>query len=127
MCGDFNAEPNEPIYSTIINNDLLKLSSGYADAMGDVNEADQQIFEQNGKIEQTNVSTSDTVEEPKGRAEEMARREPPFTTWKIREDGEVCHTIDYIFYSMDKLKVWMKYECLVDNDSNNIHVFLPSI
>lgn len=25
--------------------------------------------------------------------------EPTYTTWKIREDGEVCHTIDYIFFS----------------------------
>ena len=26
-------------------------------------------------------------------------QEPEYTTWKIREEGEVCHTIDYIFYS----------------------------
>lgn len=25
--------------------------------------------------------------------------EPPYTTWKIRGDGEVCHTIDYVFYT----------------------------
>lgn len=27
------------------------------------------------------------------------QQEPEYTTWKIREEGEVCHTIDYIFYS----------------------------
>ncbi|XP_064482291.1 nocturnin-like isoform X2 [Ornithodoros turicata] len=26
-------------------------------------------------------------------------QEPPYTTWKIREEGEVKHTIDYIFFS----------------------------
>jgi len=25
--------------------------------------------------------------------------EPPFTTWKVRGDGEYCHTLDYIFYN----------------------------
>lgn len=104
MCGDFNAEPNEPIYTTIINNDMLQLSSGYADIMGDVHETANKNIQQNGDVAQ--AGSADTgAEEPKGRAEMLASREPPFTTWKIREDGEVCHTIDYIFYSMDKLKV----------------------
>ncbi|KAK6627434.1 hypothetical protein RUM44_009911 [Polyplax serrata] len=26
-------------------------------------------------------------------------REPPYTTWKIREEGEICHTIDYVIHS----------------------------
>lgn len=25
--------------------------------------------------------------------------EPPFTTWKVREDGEHCDTLDYIFHN----------------------------
>ena len=25
--------------------------------------------------------------------------EPPFTTWKVRGDGEYCHTLDYIFHN----------------------------
>jgi len=95
MCGDFNAEPNEPIYSTIINNDLLNLSSGYADLMGDDIPGDK--FRE--------AMADDETDQPMKRAEESALREPPFTTWKIREDGEVCHTIDYIFYTHDKLKV----------------------
>ncbi|CAG0898079.1 unnamed protein product [Cyprideis torosa] len=32
-------------------------------------------------------------------------KEPPFTTWKIREDGESCKTLDYIFYSKQNLEV----------------------
>lgn len=88
MCGDFNAEPNEPVYSTIINNELLNLSSSYADMMGS-----------------ETVTDNAQTDEPRNRADELALREPPFTTWKIREDGEVCHTIDYIFYSQDKFQV----------------------
>lgn len=59
LSGDFNAEPIEPLYSTMLSHDLLTLSSAYC-----VN---------NG--------------------------EPLYTTWKVREEGEICHTIDYIFYS----------------------------
>lgn len=72
VCGDFNAEPTEPVYSTVINSNL-KLSSAYADS---------------------NLYTQD-----------MSCREPPFTTWKIREEGEVCHTIDYVFYSRKDMDV----------------------
>lgn len=32
-------------------------------------------------------------------------QEPKYTTWKIREEGEVCHTIDYVFYTQDKFQV----------------------
>lgn len=34
-----------------------------------------------------------------------ASREPPYTTWKIREEGEVCHTIDYVFYTKNRLEL----------------------
>lgn len=73
ICGDFNAEPNEPVYNIMVNNDLIKLSSAYADS---------------------NLYTQDVV-----------YREPPYTTWKIREEGEVCHTIDYIFYGNEDMEV----------------------
>lgn len=41
-------------------------------------------------------------------ADIAASKEPLYTTWKIREEGEVCHTIDYIFYSKDKFTVRIK-------------------
>lgn len=50
---------------------------------------------------------------PINRVDILASQEPPFTTWKIREDGEVCHTIDYVFYSQDTFKV----------SNFNLHVF----
>lgn len=31
--------------------------------------------------------------------------EPPYTTWKVREEGEQCHTIDYVFYSRSAFSV----------------------
>ncbi|KDR21508.1 nocturnin isoform X2 [Zootermopsis nevadensis] len=72
ICGDFNAEPSEPVYVTLLGCQALRLGSAYA-------------------------STGDGPED--------ALREPPYTTWKIREEGEVCHTIDYVFYSTDGLAV----------------------
>lgn len=32
LSGDFNAEPTEPIYSTVLGHDLLRLTSAYASA-----------------------------------------------------------------------------------------------
>lgn len=69
ICGDFNAEPSEPVYRTLLDNKCLPLSSAY-------------YYHYNGN-----------------------NGEPAYTTWKIREEGEICHTIDYIFYSKDKLQV----------------------
>jgi nocturnin len=40
-----------------------------------------------------------------GDGPDAAPKEPPYTTWKIREEGEVCHTIDYVFYSQDSFSV----------------------
>uniref|UniRef100_A0A1B6CCY4 Nocturnin n=1 Tax=Clastoptera arizonana TaxID=38151 RepID=A0A1B6CCY4_9HEMI len=65
LSGDFNAEPIEPIYNTVLSHDLLKLRSAYCNNAG----------------------------------------EPPYTTWKVREEGEVKHTIDYIFFSQNNFKV----------------------
>lgn len=70
LCGDFNAEPVEPVYSTILSHPRLGLGSAYAT-----------VFEESG-----------------------IPKEPPYTTWKIREEGEICHTLDYIFYSQESLK-----------------------
>ncbi|PNF20554.1 Nocturnin [Cryptotermes secundus] len=72
ICGDFNAEPTEPVYLTLLSHQSLRMASAYA-TTGDVSDA--------------------------------APREPPYTTWKIREEGEVCHTIDYVFYSLDSFSV----------------------
>lgn len=85
MCGDFNAEPTEPIYKTILSYEPLQLSSAYAD----INiESKMQLFSRN-----------------KSHSELSIENEPPYTTWKIREEGEVCHTIDYVFYSKNHFKV----------------------
>lgn len=73
ICGDFNAEPKEPVYLTLLRCETLRLASAYASA-GD--------------------SAADT-----------SPSEPPYTTWKIREEGEVCHTIDYVFFSQDTFTV----------------------
>ncbi|XP_072400714.1 nocturnin isoform X2 [Diabrotica undecimpunctata] len=73
LCGDFNAEPTEPLYSTVLDNSL-QLGSAYADC-----DTDPRIS--------------------------SAEREPAYTTWKIRGEGEVCHTIDYMFYSKNKLEL----------------------
>ncbi|KAJ8936123.1 hypothetical protein NQ318_022205 [Aromia moschata] len=74
LCGDFNAEPTEPVYASIVSDGALGVGSAYADRDAD-----------------------------SGRG--SADREPPYTTWKIRDEGEICHTIDYIFYSKDDLEV----------------------
>lgn len=64
ICGDFNAEPTEPVHE-VVSSSALNLASAYA---------------YDGK-------------------------EPQYTTWKIREEGEQCQTLDYIFYTKNKLQV----------------------
>jgi len=66
VTGDFNAEPNEPVYQTMTNNKSTKLASAY---------------------------------------NEILNKEPEYTTWKYREDGEHIQTLDYIFYSPDQIRV----------------------
>lgn len=68
ICGDFNAEPTEPVYNTMLRDRRLNLASAYASFS-------------------------------------HRKEEPPFTTWKIREDGESRHTIDYIFYTEKYMQV----------------------
>lgn len=91
LCGDFNAEPIEPVYSTILNNKSLGLSSAYSDLLA---------LNKSVKDEET-TSSSITRTAP----EISASLEPEYTTWKIREDGEVCHTIDYVFYTKNSMDV----------------------
>ncbi|XP_032578265.1 nocturnin isoform X3 [Drosophila sechellia] len=87
LCGDFNAEPVEPIYATILGCDLLRLGSAYADV----------------KLDRVEIlHPSEDVGEFVAKS---MKREPPYTTWKIREEGEECHTIDYVFYTPDRLKI----------------------
>ncbi|CAG9763398.1 unnamed protein product [Ceutorhynchus assimilis] len=74
LSGDFNAEPIEPVYSTVCQADL---TSAY---------------------------------------KECVASEPPYTTWKIRQEGEVCHTIDYIFYSKNLLEVESVLEFPTEKD-----------
>lgn len=111
MCGDFNAEPSEPVYSTILNNSAIMLSSAYADMIASKNMACTEAAAAaaaHSSNESGNPITPDTdcIDGSSiSRVDVLASQEPPFTTWKIREDGEVCHTIDYVFYSQDKFKV----------------------
>lgn len=115
LSGDFNAEPNEPVYSTILRCDLVNLGFGsaYADVHkinkdsssnknNDNNDTDASAFEKNDGDTCHNNTAQLTLNE---RIQKSIDNEPPYTTWKIREEGEICHTIDYIFYSRQHLKV----------------------
>ena len=65
VCGDFNAEQTEPVYTTMTQGNP-ELDSAYA-----------QLYD----------------------------GEPPYSTWKIRGDGEFKQTIDYIFYTGSNLQL----------------------
>lgn len=131
ISGDFNAEPIEPVYSTVINYTPLRLSSAYADLLasissnqngdqcdtgngGNKNGSDKHAEvdgnsgnDGHGQSDSENVDGNGEAMENDGKnpVDHLISHEPPYTTWKIREDGEVCHTIDYVFYSRDKFKV----------------------
>lgn len=96
LCGDFNAEPVEPIYATILGCDLFKLSSAYAD---------MQLEREREREQDREQQFTSSCEDPNEFISQSIKREPPYTTWKIREDGEECHTIDYVFYTPQQLKV----------------------
>ena len=87
VSGDFNAEPIEPIYQTVLNYKPLGLGSAYADI---------------NRVDETRNTEIDN-------AEDSVNHEPSYTTWKIRDEGEVCHTIDYVFYSKNSFKVRYSY------------------
>lgn len=61
VCGDMNAEPCEPVYTTLTRARKPALASAYATV-------------NNG-------------------------REPLYSTWKIRGDGEAKHNLDYVLYT----------------------------
>jgi len=96
LCGDFNAEPIEPIYTTILSCDLLKLGSAYAD---------MKLERERERIQEQKREVTERCEDANEFVSQSIQREPPYTTWKIREDGEECHTIDYVFYTPKQLKV----------------------
>lgn len=92
------------------------LSSAYADMIASKNMACAEAAAvvaataHNHSMDPTSKREDDDVTDNSSapsvsRVDILASQEPPFTTWKIREDGEVCHTIDYVFYSQDKFKV----------------------
>lgn len=81
IAGDFNAEPWEPVYKTLLSHRDLVLESSYA------------------------------LDEESRRSEE-----PAYTTWKIREEGEVKHTIDYIFYTPEALTIERRLELPTEGD-----------
>ncbi|KAK3918694.1 Nocturnin, partial [Frankliniella fusca] len=85
LAGDFNAEPSEPVYRTVLQHPALRLASAYS-------KASHRAQEDDGIVHGDPVAAS-------------AQGEPPYTTWKIREEGEQCHTIDYIFYSRSAFSV----------------------
>lgn len=96
MAGDFNAEPSEPVYNTIVNFAPYNLSSAYSDLLASLSD-----------------DGHSTDADDENRVENLMRNEPPFTTWKIREEGEFCHTIDYVFYSRDGFIVRRVACCLL--------------
>jgi len=69
LSGDFNAEPSEPVYKTVTENEKSPLQSAY------------NIRVEGSKEEN---DTEDNLE---------------YSTWKIRETGEQKHILDYIFHS----------------------------
>ena len=81
VCGDFNADALEPVYDAFSQSEL-RLASAY------------------------------THLPPEGATDHTGRvksAEPAYTTWKIRGDSsgevDVCRTIDYIWYSSERLQV----------------------
>nr|XP_040239720.2 nocturnin isoform X3 [Anopheles coluzzii]XP_040239721.2 nocturnin isoform X3 [Anopheles coluzzii]XP_040239722.2 nocturnin isoform X3 [Anopheles coluzzii]XP_040239724.2 nocturnin isoform X3 [Anopheles coluzzii]XP_040239725.2 nocturnin isoform X3 [Anopheles coluzzii]XP_049466216.1 nocturnin isoform X3 [Anopheles coluzzii]XP_049466217.1 nocturnin isoform X3 [Anopheles coluzzii]XP_049466218.1 nocturnin isoform X3 [Anopheles coluzzii] len=119
LCGDFNAEPIEPIYSTVLNYKPLGLASAYSDLLAEESQDENNqnalntVVERSGeRCSRSSIGSAHSATDDCGlsngvrtKAEQSAAYEPPYTTWKIREEGEVCHTIDYVFYSKDKLTV----------------------
>lgn len=119
LCGDFNAEPIEPIYSTVLNYNPLGLASAYSELLAQefpqlaTDENDQNVLNMVPLLQHRNsIGSNHSVEDEcnlsiaeRTKAEQSAAFEPPYTTWKIREEGEVCHTIDYVFYSKDHITV----------------------
>lgn len=122
ICGDFNAEPIEPVYATVLNCEFLKLASAYSDIRAESEQCNSEselkkgvqiaangdmVVENNSKSSNGSCRPSSTndVNENCDKVQRSIQNEPPYTTWKIREHGEECHTIDYVFYTKELLKV----------------------
>ncbi|XP_062546641.1 nocturnin isoform X5 [Armigeres subalbatus] len=113
VCGDFNAEPIEPIYSTVLNYKPLGLGSAYSDLLAQEFPKLTKGNSVNSALHHRNsIDSNHSVEDDcslscteRTKADQSAAYEPPYTTWKIREEGEVCHTIDYVFYSKDHFRI----------------------
>lgn len=112
LSGDFNAEPTEPVYSTILRCDITDY--GFGSAYADINSKSMNYSNNevnnhggsdvdNGRRIIDHAKSDQTFNE---RIQESIDNEPSYTTWKIREEGEICHTIDYIFYSKQSLQVY---------------------
>lgn len=99
ISGDFNAEPIEPVYSTVINFAPLKLSSAYADLLASISNNSHDEKDAEISVEETNgdsITNGDGVTNGDGitnglksRVDHLISHEPPYTTWKIREDGKI--------------------------------------
>nr|XP_014094314.1 nocturnin isoform X1 [Bactrocera oleae] len=116
ICGDFNAEPTEPVYATVLSGKQLQLASAYADIKVERDECNNDnANEHKAKPYSSDDGQTQSAEEEEVNAEHVQlcddkviksiQCEPPYTTWKIREDGEECHTIDYVFYTPEQFKV----------------------
>ncbi|XP_036337943.1 nocturnin-like isoform X3 [Rhagoletis pomonella] len=117
ICGDFNAEPTEPVYATVLSGELLKLASAYADVKAERDECNNDSANEVKADAELVSEAPEMVEQDGEEVEEEVelicddsvmksiQREPPYTTWKIREDGEECHTIDYVFYTPEQFKI----------------------
>ncbi|XP_039964519.1 nocturnin isoform X3 [Bactrocera neohumeralis] len=116
ICGDFNAEPTEPVYATVLSGKQLQLASAYADIKAERDECNNDSAEEHkASTDSSDDAQTQSAEEEEADAEHVQlcddkviksiQCEPPYTTWKIREDGEECHTIDYVFYTPEQFKV----------------------
>lgn len=130
ICGDFNAEPTEPVYATVLSGKQLQLASAYADIKVERDECNNDnANEHKAKPYSSDDAQTQSAEEEEVNAEHVQlcddkviksiQCEPPYTTWKIREDGEECHTIDYVFYTPEQFKV-----CIYFNSTVKIYIFI---
>uniref|UniRef100_A0A0A1WZH4 Nocturnin n=1 Tax=Zeugodacus cucurbitae TaxID=28588 RepID=A0A0A1WZH4_ZEUCU len=116
ICGDFNAEPTEPVYATVLSGKQMQLASAYADIKAERDECNNDSAKEHKEnAESSDDAQAQSTDEEEVDAEQVQlcddkviksiQCEPPYTTWKIREDGEECHTIDYVFYTPEQFKV----------------------
>ncbi|XP_054732795.1 nocturnin isoform X2 [Anastrepha obliqua] len=111
ICGDFNAEPTEPVYATVLSGEVLKLASAYADVKAKRDECNNDSANERKADKELHGNEAKERRDESGEYDcddkviQSIQREPPYTTWKIREDGEECHTIDYVFYSPEQFKI----------------------